>query len=99
MLIDHAWQSLKGRMYTTQGLPTADDRWDMWMNNPGQGTAEEALSSLRQVFAVMNYMRAIQANRQLYFDARRAASEVFDDLYGRVCTFAPCPLQDVRQCD
>ncbi|KAI1171966.1 chitotriosidase-1 [Nemania sp. FL0916] len=74
---------LKGRMYTTQGLPTADDQWDLWMRNPSQGTAQAAFSSLRAVFGVMNYLRAIQANRQEVFDGRETALEQFDDLYAR----------------
>lgn len=82
----HACQILKGRMYTTQGLPTSDDLWDSWMMSPGQGSAQTAFSALRAVFGVMNYMRSIQANRQLYFEGRRAAAQVFDNLYGRVRT-------------
>ena len=54
---------LKGRLYTTEGLPTGDDQWAFWMNNPGQGTAEAALSALRAVFGVFNYMNAIADER------------------------------------
>ncbi|KAI0890230.1 chitotriosidase-1 [Annulohypoxylon maeteangense] len=86
---------LKGRMYTTQGLPTSDDQWDAWMRLPSQGTAQAAFSALRAVFGVMNYLRAIQSNRQQVFDGRREALAQFDDLYGRTFPNRPERLADL----
>ncbi|KAI5918609.1 hypothetical protein F4810DRAFT_715319 [Camillea tinctor] len=73
---------LKGRIYTAQGRPTAENLWDEWMTNVGQSTAEAAISSLRAVFVVMNYIRDIENFRQQVFDDRNAVLEQFDDLYG-----------------
>jgi hypothetical protein len=77
---------LKGRLYTTEGLPTADDVFDNWMSVPSQANAEAALSSIRAVFGVFNYMNANQARRQQVHDDRGSALAQFDDLYGRVST-------------
>ncbi|KFA55929.1 hypothetical protein S40293_08857 [Stachybotrys chartarum IBT 40293] len=74
---------LKGRLYTTEGLPTADDVFDNWMSVPSQANAEAALSSIRAVFGVFNYMNANQARRQQVHDDRGSALAQFDDLYGR----------------
>ncbi|KAI0398768.1 chitotriosidase-1 [Xylaria palmicola] len=92
--------TLKGRVYTTVGQPTSNGTWNQWMSNPSQRTATDALSSLRAVFGVMNYLRAIQDNRQMYFDDRRAAAQQFDDLYSRTFPNRPerlAPLIDEFQ--
>ncbi|KAI1326183.1 hypothetical protein F5Y16DRAFT_400719 [Xylariaceae sp. FL0255] len=36
----------KGRIHMMQGQSTVDAMWLVWIQNPGQGTAEAALSSL-----------------------------------------------------
>ncbi|KAI1295187.1 hypothetical protein F5Y03DRAFT_399325 [Xylaria venustula] len=91
---------LKGRIYTMGGQPTEDSIWNTWMQIPGQGSAEAALTSLRGVFAVFNNMRAIQPFRDMVFEDRRAAAQQFDDLYGRTYPTRPerlAPLIDEFQ--
>ncbi|KAJ0346384.1 hypothetical protein KNSL1_007491 [Colletotrichum chrysophilum] len=78
-----ALNSLKGRMYTTEGQGVSDDNWNTWMNNPSLANAEDALSSIRAVFAMWNYMNGIAQYRTDLFDGRRDALAVFDNLYAR----------------
>ena len=80
-------QGLKGRMYTTEGLPTADTVFNEWLANPSSDTATAAFMSIRAVFAVMNYINAVQETRQEIHQRRRDALIEFDDLYHRVCLF------------
>jgi hypothetical protein len=54
------------------------------MNSPSQATAESALSSLRAVFAVFNYMNAIADDRQTVETDIMTALTQFDNLYARV---------------
>ncbi|KAJ0383860.1 hypothetical protein COL922a_009592 [Colletotrichum nupharicola] len=78
-----ALNSLKGRMYRTEGQGVSDDNWNTWMNNPSLANAEDALSSIRAVFAMWNYMKGIAQYRTDLFDGRRDALAVFDNLYAR----------------
>ncbi|KAJ0322115.1 hypothetical protein Brms1b_002330 [Colletotrichum noveboracense] len=78
-----ALNSLKGRMYTTEGQGVSDDNWNTWMNNPSLANAEDALSSIRAVFAMCNYMNGVAQYRTDLFDGRRDALAVFDNLYAR----------------
>lgn len=87
-------QALKGRMYTTEGQGVNDATWGTWMNNPSIANADAALSSIRAVFAVWNYMNGISSYRTNLFEDRRVALAQFDDLYARVCcafTTSPFP--------
>lgn len=89
-------QSLKGRTYTTEGQGVSDDNWNTWMNNPSLANAEEALSSIRAVFAMWNYMNGIAQYRTDLFDGRRDALAVFDNLYARVRTLTPLQRKEDR---
>lgn len=72
-------------MYTTEGQGVVDTTWAMWMNNPSITNADAALSSIRAVFAMWNYMNGISSYRTNLFEDRRVALAQFDDLYARVC--------------
>jgi hypothetical protein len=77
-------QILKGRLYTTQGDPVAESRWNTWMASPSIANAEAAITSLRAVFAVFNYMNAISHDRQTVETDIMNALTQFDDFYARV---------------
>lgn len=68
-------------MYTMQGDPAADTRWDAWMASPSRANAEAAITSLRAVFAVFNYMNAILNDRQTVETDIMTALTQFDNLY------------------
>ncbi|EFQ98549.1 chitotriosidase-1 [Nannizzia gypsea CBS 118893] len=81
-------QNLKGRVYTTSGDPTSDDVWDGWMTATATN-ANIALSSLRAIFAVFNYMNAISSDRAAVLEDITATLEQFDEIYGQVYPTRP----------
>jgi len=72
-------------MYTMQGDPVAIERWEAWMASPSTANAEAAITTLRAVFAVFNYMNAISNDRQTVETDIMTALTQFDDLYAREC--------------
>ncbi|KAI0024494.1 chitotriosidase-1 [Xylariomycetidae sp. FL0641] len=83
--LEHYLNVLKGRMYTTNGRAISTERWDDLMGSPSQGTSEEALSGLRGVFSMFNYLNSplpARARTQSRQD-RQAALLQYDDLFGR----------------
>lgn len=78
-------QILRGQIYSQDtahwagfAMSTREDRLasaaqlQEWLKNPGQATAEAALSTIKRVIAVFNCMKAIRRENQA------------DDLFGRV---------------
>ncbi|OQO13612.1 hypothetical protein B0A48_01841 [Cryoendolithus antarcticus] len=87
---------LKGRMYTTEGLPTSNDQFDFWLAHPGQGTAEAAFSALSAVFGVFNYINTIRTDRADVEAAIQTALQQFDNLYARTFPNRPERLAPLR---